>query len=259
MQTTTETITPAMAAEYLKQNTRNRPCLPGRIYDYANAMKRGEWAQNGDSIRFGSDGVLLDGQGRLRACIAAEMDFTTLVIRGLDPETFKTIDLGKKRNVPDLLAMRGEKNTTKLTRALRFLMMYESGTFANHTYTPTQLEECLSRHPSVRHWITSSKKMYDVTNHAAIVLTVCYLASLTRTQTAEDFARLLMDGAGLEKGSAVLALRERLRQDRAATSKIPASYASQLVIYAYNAFAKGDSRSMLKGSRNSSDLPRVLK
>ena len=259
MQVTTETITPAMASEYLKWNTSNRPCHPGRVNDYANAMKRGEWAQNGDAIRFGNNGVLLDGQGRLKACIAAEMNLTTLVIRGLDPETFKTIDLGKKRNMPDLLAIRGEKNTTKLTRALRFLMMYEAGSFANNTYTPTQLEECLSRHPSVRHWMSSSKKMYDVTNHGAIVLTVCYLASLTRPQRAEDFARLLMDGAGLEKGSAVLALRERLRQDRAATSKLPASYVMQLVIYAYNSFAKGDSRSMLKGSRNSSDIPKLLK
>ena len=259
MQITTESISPEMAAEYLKKNTRNRPCLQGRIYDYANAMKRGEWVQNGDAIRFGSDGVLIDGQGRLKACIAADMSFTTLVVRGLDPETFKTIDLGKKRNVPDLLAIRGEKNTTKLTRALRFLLMYEAGTFANHTYTPIQLEECLSRHPSIRNWIVSSKKMYAITTHAAIVLTICYIASLTRTQTAEDFARLLMDGTGLEKGSAVLVLRERLMQDRAATSRIPASYAAQLVIYAYNAFAKGDSRFMLKGSRNSAELPRLMK
>ena len=63
MQITIESISPEVAAEYLKTNTRNRPCLPGRIHDNANAMKRGEWLQNGDAIRFGSDGVLIDGQG----------------------------------------------------------------------------------------------------------------------------------------------------------------------------------------------------
>lgn len=259
MRVNTETITPALAAEYLKANTHNRPCSTARVADLAGAMKRGEWMDNGDAIRFSDDGVLLDGQGRLKACIAAGVSFNTLVVRDLPREAFKTMDLGKKRNLADMLAIDGEKNTTKLARALRFLMMYEAGSFNGAMYTPQQLEECLRRHPGLRNWMAPNKQMYKVTGHAAIVLAVCYLGSLTRPQAAEEFMRLLLDGAGLEKGSPVLTLRDRLQQDRAATSKLPASYVAQLVIHAYNAFAKGDSRAILKGSRNSGDLPRVMK
>lgn len=254
-----ETITPALAAEYLKANTNNRPCSYARVAELAGAMKRGEWMQNGDAIRFSDDGVLLDGQGRLKACIAAGVSFNTVVVRNLPRDAFKTMDLGKKRNLADILAIDGEKNTTKLARALRFLMMYESGSFNGASYTPQQLEECLRRHPGMRSWISPSTAMYKVTGHAAIVLAVCYLGSLTRPEAAEEFMRLLLDGAGLAKGSPVLTLRDRLQQDRAATSKLPASYVAQLVIHAYNAFARGDSRVILKGSRNSGDLPRVMK
>ena len=127
MRASTETITPALAAEYLKANTNNRPCSARRIAEYADAMKRGEWMENGDAIRFSGDGVLLDGQGRLKACIAAGVSFTALVVRDLPREAFKTMDIGKKRNPADMLAIAGEKNTTKLARALRFLMMYEEG------------------------------------------------------------------------------------------------------------------------------------
>lgn len=259
MRVTIETITPALAAEYLQANTHNRPCGTTRVADLAGAMKRGEWMDNGDAIRFSVDGVLLDGQGRLKACILAGVSFTTLVVRNLPRQAFKTMDLGKKRNLADILAIDGEKNTTKLARALRFLMMYESGFFNGAMYTPQQLEECLRRHSGVRDWISSNSQMYRVTGHAAIVLAVCYLGSLTRPETAKDFMLFLVDGAGLEKGSPMLTLRDRLQADRGATSKMPASYVAQLVIHAYNAFAKGDSRAILKGSKNSGNLPRVMK
>jgi hypothetical protein len=258
MRVNNETITPALAAEYLKANTSNRPCSVGRVAELANAMKRGEWMPNGDAIRFSVDGVLLDGQGRLKACISSGISFTSLVVRDLPREAFKTMDLGKKRNLADLLAIDGEKNTTKLARALRFTMMYEAGSFNGAPYSPQQLENCLRRHPGIRNWMSSYKQMYKVTGHGAIVLAVCYLGSLTLPRVADDFTRLLLDGAGLEKGSPVLTLRDRLQQDRAATSKLPASYVAQLVIHAYNAFAKGDSRAILKGNRNNCDLPRLV-
>jgi hypothetical protein len=259
MRVTTETITPALAAEYLKANTQNRPCNRRRVDELAAAMRRGEWMQNGDAVRFSNQGILLDGQGRLKACIAAGVSFTTLVARDLQPETFKTMDIGKKRNPSDTLAIAGEKNTTKLARALRFLLMYEHGSFTNAAYTPQQLEACLHRHPGIRYWITKKTQMYKVTGHGAVVLAVCYLGSLTHPDSAEQFSLLLLEGAGLRRGSPVLTLRDRLQTDRTNTGRMPASYVAQIVIHAFNAFVKGDSRSILKGNKNSTDIPRLLK
>ncbi len=258
MQVQMETITPATAAEYLKANTANRPCSPGRVLDLAGAMKRGEWVKNGDAIRFSEDGVLLDGQGRLKACVSAKTSFETLVVRGLDPESFKTIDLGKKRSGADALALVGEKNTNRLAAALRFVLMYESGGYNNASYTPTQIEECLHRHPGMRFWMQFSQ-LSRITTRCALVQAIGYIGSITRPQEAQTFMRLLCDGSGLEKGSPVLALRDRLQLDKSANTKLPPGYMAQIVIHAYNAYVKSDKRAILKGNRNSSELPRVAK
>lgn len=253
-----ETITPALAAEYLKLNTHNRTCSSRRVYELAGAMKRGEWMYNGDAIRFSIDGVLLDGQGRLKACIAANVSFTTLVVRNLPKETFKTMDLGKKRSMADVLSIEGEKNTNLLARALRILTYYEGGVYNGMLITPQQLDECLRRHPGLRDWITYGTSLKKVTRHAGIVVAICYLGSLTRPHLAKKFIQHLIDGAGLEKGSPALTLRERMQHDRQATSKMSPSYAAQLVIHGYNAFVRGDSRTILKGDKNSGVLPRVI-
>lgn len=259
MYITQETITPEIAKEYLQANTNNRPCSPSRIAEIAGAMRRGEWMANGDSIRFSEEGVLLDGQGRLKACILSGTEFKTLVVRGIHAEAFKTMDLGKKRNIRDILSMKDEKSVSRLSSALRFLMMYESGAYTNASYSPIQLEGCLNRNPGLRQWMVASGQTFKVTADASTVLTVCYLGSLTRQEVAVEFARLFNEGVGLEKGSPVLALRERLQQDRASNSRLPKSYISQMIIHAYNSFANGDKRTIIKGNRNTSELPRIVK
>ena len=259
MQVSIETVTPAMAAEYLKSNTNNRPCSSHRVSDIAGALKRGEWMDNGASICFSVGGVLLDGQGRLKACVSEGVPFTSVVVRDLPSAAFKTIDIGKKRGMEDIFSIAGEKNTSKLARALRFVLMYESGVYSGATYTPQQIERCLQRHAGIRYWMTSATSLYKVTGQSAMVLAVCYLGSLTRPDTAEEFKHKLLSGAGLVKGSPILALRERLQQDRAATTRMSASYIAQLTIWAYNAYARGDERTTLKRTKAGNDLPRIVK
>jgi hypothetical protein len=256
MRVDTEIITPEMAAHYLLSNTNNRPCTPRRVADLAGAMKRGEWVMNGDSIRFSEEGVLLDGQGRLKACVSSGVSFVSLVVRGLPGKSFQTIDMGKKRTMGEILSLEGERNSNKLARALRFLLMYEDGSYNGKTYTPQQLRDCLHRHHGIRTWM-SNQSLYKVTPHAAVVLTVCYIGSLTRPNASEEFMVALADGVLLDKGSPVLALRERLQRDRVASSRTHPSYVSQLIIHAYNAFVNGDKRWILKGDRNALDLPRI--
>lgn len=258
MRTSIEIVTPALAAEYLLANTANRPCSTSRVAFYSGAMKRGEWMLNGDSIRFAKSGTLLDGQARLRACIHSGVAFETVVMRDLPEETFKTIDGGKKRSLSDILVITGEVNTTRLARALRCILLYESGSFSGLRFTPQQIEAALKKHPGIRDWMSAASAAYKITGHASLIAALLYLASLTRPQEAEDFMQRLVSGENLEKGSPILTLRDRLQQDRVTTGKLPDSYVAQLTIYAFNAFVRGDRRAILKGTRNSSELPRLV-
>ena len=93
-------ITPAYAAELLKQNTNNRPVRPSHVRFLSEAMQRGEFLFNGDAIRISKDNVILDGQHRLLAVVKSNIALKVVVVRGLESEVFKTIDVDKlERNV----------------------------------------------------------------------------------------------------------------------------------------------------------------
>lgn len=57
-------VSPELASEWLKGNDFNRKLSPTITSRYADEMKNNRWAFTGDSIKFDSDGTLLDGQHR---------------------------------------------------------------------------------------------------------------------------------------------------------------------------------------------------
>ena len=91
MKTTTETITPAQAKEYLLLSTRSCYLWKKRVSRMAEDMRSGAWVLGEDPIRFDTEGALVDGQHRLSACVASGVPLTTLVVRGL-VITYVTID-----------------------------------------------------------------------------------------------------------------------------------------------------------------------
>ena len=92
-----ETITPEIAKTMLGENVNNRRISRDNVNLFAREIRNGEWRFNGEAIKFGKDGRLLDGQHRLLAVIAADKPLTTLVIRGLEDETQQTMDSAEKR------------------------------------------------------------------------------------------------------------------------------------------------------------------
>lgn len=104
MKTTIETITPALAKEYLEKNAiNNRHLRPSHIEALATAMRRGEWILSHQGIAFNTNGKLIDGQHRLWAIIKYGFPVQINVTRGALPESFLVDDLGLKRTVTDVL------------------------------------------------------------------------------------------------------------------------------------------------------------
>lgn len=121
MQITTETITPEMAAEYLKHNTDNRSLRTGHIEYLANAMKRGEWVLSHQGIAFNEHGVLVDGQHRLHAVIKSGVTIDMVVSRGVGGDVYKVTDGHARRSYGDILHMSaGEVAALKLISDIRF-------------------------------------------------------------------------------------------------------------------------------------------
>ena len=80
-------VTPELAREWLGFNTHNRNMRARTVLAYAADMASGDWRWTGDSVKFATDGTLLDGQHRLAAIAEAGCTITTLIVRGLKNDT----------------------------------------------------------------------------------------------------------------------------------------------------------------------------
>ena len=103
---TVETITPAMAEEYLRHNERNPRKSANRkqVESYARDMAAGKWFINGEPIVFDANGDLKNGQHRLMAIIKANVPVEMYVLRGVDPR-ITTFDYGMPRRMSQELGV----------------------------------------------------------------------------------------------------------------------------------------------------------
>lgn len=99
------TITPAIATEWLRCNKNNRPVRKRHVEFLASEIINGNWQVNGQAIVIAEDEQVLDGQHRLFAIIEAGKPIQSLVVYGITPEAFRTIDTGAKRTGADALAL----------------------------------------------------------------------------------------------------------------------------------------------------------
>lgn len=236
-------ITPDMAKIMLGANTKNRPLSLGRVEALSGAMARGEWMSNGDAIRIGTDGVLLDGQHRLAAIIKSGVAVRTVVVNGLPPEVFKTIDGGAKRSSADDLSMACVKNANCLAASARLLHkynLYGAPYLGTSGTDPTrhQVLQVVAENPSLQHcvsWVYSHdfcKKMPSPSISA-----FCRFVFIRHSdQKGVDFFDFLESGAGLESGSPILALRSRLTDDALSKAKMPPRYKAAMMFKAFSLY-----------------------
>ena len=60
-------------------------------------MGRSDWYLTGDCLKFDADGVLRDGQNRLRSSVTSGVPFLTHVVFAIPPEAFDVLDSGTVR------------------------------------------------------------------------------------------------------------------------------------------------------------------
>ncbi len=98
-------ITPQMAAQWLKANKHNRPIRSLQVSRLAHEMAAGNWLLNGETIKIAETEDVLDGQHRLLACIESGVSFRTLVVYGVNPKAFSTIDQNVVRSTKDAVVL----------------------------------------------------------------------------------------------------------------------------------------------------------
>ena len=130
-------IDPAAAQSVLaSRNQGNRPPKPNKVQQFADDMNSSNWGLTGDTIKFGTDGRLLDGQNRLSACVRSGKPFRTHVVFGIDPQLFGRMDIGKPRNSADILHIAGFKYASTLAAAIRWAYLIDTDPYSRETLKP---------------------------------------------------------------------------------------------------------------------------
>ena len=254
-----EMITPEFAQELLAVNTMNRPLSRFVVDAYANAMKRGEWQYNGDTIRVAASGALLDGQHRLHAIVKSGIPQRYIIVRNLPDDTFRTIDQGKKRTVGDVLATRGESNHTTLASALRWILLIETkGSFAKQAATPAQCLAMLEAHPSARRWAAyhANNKELRALFDSNVVAVATLAANKYGDEVVERFLAQLASGEGLKRTDPAYELRARAIQNKTRVNRTPDYLFVPLIIKAMKAFVNGKQIGVLR-LRDDEEYPSI--
>ena len=206
MKLTTETITPAVAAEWLPKFTKhNRKLRRAVVEGYARDMAEGNWHLTGDPIRWnGAKGI--DGQHRLAACITAGVPFRTAVARGVTSDAHIAIDTGAARTMGDELRYRGEKDVNVLASVLGMVWRYDNDIRAWAKAPRHGMIALLENNPEIRESLlhTSNKAFLPRT----VLATVHFLATRVHTKVEADaWLESVLSDAGHVEGDAALALR----------------------------------------------------
>lgn len=120
-------ITPDAARKLLANNENNRPLRNKRIHRLSRAILAGRWKLNGASIVVDRKGRLLDGQHRCHAIVRANKPVRTVLVTGVSPEVFDTIDQGAKRSGADIFSLCGVANPSIVSSSLAVVYQNRNG------------------------------------------------------------------------------------------------------------------------------------
>lgn len=240
-----ELITPDLARELLADNSHNRNLRSARVVQLAEAMRRGEWVLNGETIKIAEDGTLLDGQHRLRAVVDSGVAVESLVLRGLPTEVQDTVDTGRRRRLADLLAIEGHTDAHALAAALNMLYRFRTGGRIDYSHagapSAQQAIGLIEAEPEIRDSLREARRVTkQIGGPIGIFAALHHLFSEVDPEATKDFFDRLADGAELAKDDPVLHLRNQLgRPHKDRTYAQSASNTAALIIKAFNLRREG--------------------
>lgn len=244
-------ITPENASRILSdKNTKNRRISPTKVAEYTSAMKRDEWAFNGDSIRLSSDGTLLDGQHRLTALVKAGMSQHFIVVENMMKGVGVTIDIGKNRSGGDVLSIDSGVSTGKaaaITGAIRLFYKHEIGRMLTNAgygkLTNTQIVEQYEKHKKLigicQEWMDENIKGQGAILPRSEMLAILMIFANIDNNACFSFAKMVFCGLGMDESCPQSLLRDYLLDCRSKVRKSDLFTRLHTIIKIWNSIRSG--------------------
>lgn len=239
-------IGPLQAKEFLASNSHNRNLRNRHIAKLADDMRNGMWRDGGSLLFAGSSEgrVLIDGQHRLHAVIAADVKLNFIIVENLDLGDQQAIDTGIRRTLADVLKFQGEVNCIDLAAVLAWHYRWSHGMMkSNQTPSVAQALDILRDHPGLRDVFGPVRA---VSKTLRVSRSLCgflfYVQDGIDAQDAAAFWDQLGTGiiAGVHERHALYALRRQLEGNQSnATRKFDSVTTAALLIKGWNMWREG--------------------
>jgi hypothetical protein len=211
------TLNPGLAAELLKLNPDNRNVRKSRVSTYAADMRAGRWAYNGEPIIISNDGLINDGQHRLRAMVDANRTLPMLFVFGVDRETRLTVDQGANRGAADYLGMEGIEYAAISATTARLLIAIgrERGArlYRENDVTNGEIRERVENDPKILEVARYASANYKYTRSfcpAGVIATALYMLTEVHPSEGQNFMDRVCRGDGLRLDEPAYAVRNTL-------------------------------------------------
>jgi hypothetical protein len=262
-------ITPELALEMLKINTRNRRLDLSRVLLYSEQMLNGTWKFNGVPIIISEGNHLLDGQNRLAAIVKSKKEQKIIIVRNIDASTFDTIDVGKNRTSGDMLHIIGAKDSTNIAANINSYKVLKNGT---NTFNNSVRNIKLPKHEIVKEYENDIEFWSKISlqsnrcNKKLRLLTAGliggYMAYLIKEKKHKEekvmsfFNQLFFD-INVENIT-IRTLREKLLKDVTGQYKMTPKYKNAVIIMSWNAYIKGSEIKRLSFDIEKDIMPELI-
>jgi hypothetical protein len=232
-------ITPDLADKWLEKNPRvNRNMSQAEVDMLVRHSENNEIMFNGQPIIFDNRDRLSDGQHRLAACRKSGKPFMCLVIWGVDPKAFATIDAGRARSARDALKSEGVLNQTAIASACQILYRIENNLPVSHygiqlKLSPMEILQICKTHKNLENYHAKAYDVGRLIHNMGIAVACRWLFDRVNLKDAEDFYTKVAEGTNLSKGDPILLLRNELMPAR-----LNINMTAPMMIIAWNAYRK---------------------
>lgn len=234
-----EEITPQIAEEWLKHNTRNRKISDRLVLTYAETMLEGEWRLNGEPIIFDRNGKLQSGQHRLLAILESGVTIRSVVVRGAEPEAIYSLESGRRRRLTDVLTLKGETNVGALSGALSWTWRWENHLMDRGGEVPTHTHQLrvLEKNPALREALSQGGRVHSTMGvSTALMSAVYYQLSLINLEDADYFWEQITTGEGLSSEDPAFVWRRWVMKSRHKDKRPSSATLAAVTVKAWNAF-----------------------
>lgn len=210
MKTTTETITPEIAAKWLHPsvNRDNRTVRDSHVDYLAREIVDGKWQVTHQGIAFSKDGRLIDGQHRLNAIVRAGVPVKCMVTTGLDDSAYKVVDCGSMRIVADRIHLVNNQNQNHVICAAITAYIKATQRVSGRTAVSAVEDEFLSKADSWQ-WVGAELSSVASKMRLAAVLASFAVYHFVDHKKASAFLAGYLSGSNLPDTSPILRLRNK--------------------------------------------------